>query len=512
MPGNFVRGAALLLGLGLLTIAPTFAGPGPVTVLLAPGPFPVTNPLKGFLPYAPDEDPAGSPSPVWKNNLTPSLEWFYLPLNAVVVDQGRYDWTALERRLDAVAQRGHQSVLRFYVDYPDQASGLPAFLVRQGVTTRAYTYFENGHHQASVAPDWNDPRLVQTLHDFIVALGQRYDGDPRIGFLTAGLVGFWGEGHTWPQDGWTEFGPDYPGADHGRDAEGVDRLTDWGMTEENKGRLLRTWADCFRVTPVQIRTPLGQRGDGGLGFHDDSFAWETLDEGLDPGTGQSWMFWATMRAAGATEAWMNHPMGGEVRPEIQLTMWSHDPPRYRGGEGDLATDGQDFWTCARVTHPTWLLMHEPFVADLPAATVARINDASSRLGYVLRATRLTVEGPSASEGLSVELAVENLGLAPFYASWTTELGLQSASGQWIRIWHPGWTWKGILPLASGGTEGVFRFRATDLQGLVPGPYRLALRTVNPLEGRVPHPLPLLLANREQGEDGWLTLASLRIPR
>ena len=38
------------------------------------------------------------------------------------------------------------------------------------------------------------------LH-FVAALGNRYDGDPRIGYITAGLYGFWGEEHTYPYNG-----------------------------------------------------------------------------------------------------------------------------------------------------------------------------------------------------------------------------------------------------------------------------------------------------------------------
>ena len=30
----------------------------------------------------------------------------------------------------------------------------------------------------------------------------RYDGDPRIGFVQLGLLGFWGEWHTYPYDGY----------------------------------------------------------------------------------------------------------------------------------------------------------------------------------------------------------------------------------------------------------------------------------------------------------------------
>ena len=37
------------------------------------------------------------------------------------------------------------------------------------------------------------------LTRFIAELGKRYDGDARIGFITAGLLGTWGEWHTYPR-------------------------------------------------------------------------------------------------------------------------------------------------------------------------------------------------------------------------------------------------------------------------------------------------------------------------
>jgi hypothetical protein len=74
---------------------------------LAPGRAPDRNPLEGFIPYA------GSYA-----TFPYAMEWFYLPLNAVVTGPDRYDWSALEAQLNTIAGRGHQSALRFYLDYP----------------------------------------------------------------------------------------------------------------------------------------------------------------------------------------------------------------------------------------------------------------------------------------------------------------------------------------------------------------------------------------------------------
>ena len=38
------------------------------------------------------------------------------------------------------------------------------------------------------------------LKRFIAAFGKKYDGDPRIGYITAGLLGHWGEWHTYPRE------------------------------------------------------------------------------------------------------------------------------------------------------------------------------------------------------------------------------------------------------------------------------------------------------------------------
>jgi hypothetical protein len=45
-------------------------------------------------------------------------------------------------------------------------------------------------------PDWNDPFFLERLNALLSALGQRYDGDNRIGWIDIGLYGTWGEWHT----------------------------------------------------------------------------------------------------------------------------------------------------------------------------------------------------------------------------------------------------------------------------------------------------------------------------
>lgn len=92
--------------------------------------------------------------------------------------------------LNAIASRGHQAVLRFYVDYPGRPSGIPAYLLRlpRGADPRLRS---TATRRAS---RWRrtttTPEMMSMLTGFISALGQQYDGDPRLAFITHGLVGF----------------------------------------------------------------------------------------------------------------------------------------------------------------------------------------------------------------------------------------------------------------------------------------------------------------------------------
>ena len=79
---------------------------------------------------------------------------------------------------------------------------MPQFLLDQGLTLRSWTNAQDHPPTVHLTPDYEDPRLRAALTNFICALGARYDGDPRIGFIALGLLGTWGEWHDRPHDEW----------------------------------------------------------------------------------------------------------------------------------------------------------------------------------------------------------------------------------------------------------------------------------------------------------------------
>src|ERR1035441_10633254 len=127
----------------ILTVAFIFCG------LAAP----MNNPLKGFMPYA------GSYS-----TFPYSMEWGYIPLRSLMSGPTNFNWTGLDTLISNVANRGHQTVFRIYLDYPTLPTGIPQYLLDAGLATNSYTDY--GNNGISVSPDYENPLLVQALTNF----------------------------------------------------------------------------------------------------------------------------------------------------------------------------------------------------------------------------------------------------------------------------------------------------------------------------------------------------------
>ena len=253
-------------------------------------PAPTDNPLKGFVPYAGQ----GKEFPH-------SMEFDYLPLASLMTGPKTFHWAPLDRLLDDIASRGCQSVFRIYLEYPQKPTGVPEDFVLADLKLRAWT--NTNTQPLSPAPDhtpdYEDPRLREALRNFIAALGARYDGDPRIGFITAGLLGTWGEWHCHPH-------------------------SEWFASKTVQIEVMDAYEAAFKKTPVLFRYPAGNndpsRASNNLrsfGSHDDSFAWSTIKTGSKE---DEWTFLAAMRMAGALDRWRIAPIGGDPARTLALPM------------------------------------------------------------------------------------------------------------------------------------------------------------------------------------------------
>ena len=456
----FIRSLPVLaLFSGTTVLLP--AAENPVRVVeLARAPAPPDNPLKGFVPYL----GSGAAFPH-------SLEWDYLPVADVMKGPDTFDWAPLERKLDAAAGRGCQFYARFFLEYPRKPSGVPRYLIDAGLTLRAWTNTNTKPFPAALdhTPDYEDPRLREALRLFIHALGKRYDGDPRLGFIGLGLLGTWGEWHDHPH-------------------------TEWFASKTVQSEVMDAYEAAFKKTRLVARYPAGPNdpqyaanGARAIGYHDDSFGWATTHTGRKS---DSWFFETRLRQAGALEKWRAQPVGGEVRPEVWTCLFN---------EPSCAPAGQDFDRCLQATHASWLSDQGLFRPGISGAPRERALEAARRMGYELWVQSVAMPESAVEGRLPVALAVTNCGVAPFYYDWPVELGVLNAAGTEVQSWRAPWTLAGIQP---GAPAARWECDA-DVRALPPGRHWLLLRAPNPL----PKGAPVRFANAAQDRQlpGWLTL-------
>jgi hypothetical protein len=419
------------------------------------------NPLKGFVPYLRAD--ATFPH---------SLEWDYTKLSDLMTGPTNFNWAPLEAKLAAAASRGHHFIARFYMEWPGRKTGVPQYLIDMGLTMRTWTNTNTQPFPAAIdhTPDYEDPRLRTALTNFIHALGRRYDGDPRLGFVGLGLLGTWGEWHNSPN-------------------------SHWFASKTVQREVMDAYAAAFRRTKLLARYPAGandrtyaDNSERAVGYHDDSFAWATVHTGRKQ---DDWFFETRLRSANAVHKWRREPIGGEVRPEVWKCLFD---------EPSCAPKGQEFDRCAQVTHVSWLCNEGVFRGQVQGAARERAIHASQSMGYELYVA--SAELASSRGQVTVSLSVTNTGIAPFYYDWPVELAALSGEGKLVMTWQTPWKLTAIQP---GEPAAVWRFTCSA-SSLASGVHRLLLRVPNP----IPSGPPLRFANQTQDQNlqGWLTLGEL----
>lgn len=414
---------------------------------------PALNPLKGFMPYA------GS-----YTTFPYSMEWGYLPLRSLMSGPTNFQWSSLDTLIRSDALRGHQTVFRVYLDYPTLPSGIPQYLIDAGLKTYSYDDYDN--NGISVCPDYENPLLEQALTNFIAALGARYDGDLRIGFIELGLLGYWGEWHTYPE-------------------------TSWFASVSVQNAVLAAYTNAFHKTRLLVRWPAGSFPSSALplGYHDDSFAYDTIAP-------PSYNFLGLLAAAGETNKWLVQPIGGEVRPEVQPCMW--DP-----AQTNCVPTGQDYSNCVALTHASWMLNQEVFQPGFTGAQLTLALAGARQLGYEFYVSNAVIVDTRPSKPLCVNIAISDTGVAPFYYDWPVQLGALSSNNTVSQTWTTAWSLSSLVP----GTNSVWSYSQTN-HGLAPGQFKLLMRVANPLtNGTV-----LRFANQTQDADvsGWLSLGQFSV--
>lgn len=439
--------------------------PGFIDAPSRTAPMPTNNPLKGFFAYA-GEDDASFPM---------SMEYFYIGMADIVTAENTYDWTLLDKRLDEIAARGHHAVFRVAIDQPraDSSSsepepgGLPRYLtVGCGTSCVSETAYEDkdeanaAERERGKTPDYSNPRLVAAMLGLIDAMDAKLDGDPRVAFIQAGLLGHWGEWHL--------------------------ALADKELPSATQSAVLARFDERFKETKVAVSVdyldhahPPGAFKGIPVGFHEDDFGKSTL------GPDEKYDFVAQLKRYDLVQHWKKHTIGGEVQPSIQEEVITAEMEK-------------PFIAAIEQTHVSWLLYHELWgkhLAQSPEAN-ARARRYVDLMGYRLRATSYRSRWDG--DDLVVDIKVRNSGLAPFPYDWPVELRLDGENATPVQVDLHLST---LLP----STEVL---TSTRIVGPRRKSGRLLVRVQNPLAARSRAALPVVLDN-EETPDHWAVLGDIQ---
>jgi hypothetical protein len=293
-----------------------------------------------------------------------SLEYSYFRYDDVVKGKDEYDWSAVERKLSAIAGRGHQAVFRFYETWPGRQTTVPAYLKARPDYHETQATSEG---RDTGFPDWSNAEYQRFFLDFYRHLAEKYDGDPRLAFLEVGF-GLWAEYHIY--SGPEILGKTFP-------------------SKEFQARLFRELTQVFRHTPWLIsqdaheerRSPFADQPELlnlKFGLFDDSFhlAWRP-SYNLE-----GWEFFGRDR-------WQRAPCGGEIlfrnqqRADQIAAAWADEATKFH----------ITFMICEQ--WPRW-------------TTMDRIREHSLACGYRFRVTAFEASDTAA------RVTVTNSGVAPIY--------------------------------------------------------------------------------------------------
>jgi len=373
------------------------AGPdnGNDTVLLEEIDDVLANPFKGFCPWI------GSSNPIYNTKLqVATFSW-----KDIESIQGVYNWAHLERNWGNVSLTGRRVGFRISAATPGAAGhiDIPQWLVDQGVKMRAYE-IDNVY---GLAPDWDNPNFLQAHHEFIMALGNRYDTDSRVAWIDIGSYGFWGEWHVWLNDS-------------------------LAATQATKQAILEAYFTAF---PTKAKV---------IAF-DDDFATNYV---VEHGGGIRNDCLGTK----ASNDWYLESLN-RIDPTLNDRVWKSAiiTGEFCGsGQGAIEGTTERFnlnYDFIKKTHWSWIGSAGGAIQPQNEEHRKNLDQLHKTLGYRFVIREVSHEKSiSAGNALAITIKVENKGIAPFYFDWPVVCYLIDSQGQVllqetldidIKKWLPG---------------------------------------------------------------------------
>jgi hypothetical protein len=365
-------------------------------VPLSTGPSPAVNPYKGIVVNSGNESVEEA-----------TMELVALDLGMVLVGEDEYNWGPLDHRLDQARDANRHAVLHFNTYSDDPASALPVFLFNS-IRSTDYQIDWPGplNGQSARLADYNAFAYRLAVQKFIKVLGERYGTNPRIAFVSAGLLGTNGSWET-------------PGSTGSMPEVAVQR------------EIARSLKQAFPDAPVLVPVPgtdedgYWASADAGVGYLDFRFAENTMFMG-QPGSEDS--FERRLQRAGATGVWRTQPIGGWTMTSIPPAPFedSLESQGVQFGSGGALPEMQDVQEAARRLRASFVITGSAIVDRTEGELHASAKDLSELLGYEFRISQVSYVVEDGLFKFRIEFV--NQGIAPLYHRVPMELAMLFEDG------------------------------------------------------------------------------------
>gem|GEM_PF-2115664 len=338
---------------------------------------PRVNPLKGFNSgwWRPDDDYA-------------SVGFQYIHWRKFEPNDDDFRKDYVESVLERAGSKNRHFIIQFVVDWAgwgnvDENYVGPDWLLERVGENRGTADPDDPNSRPMRATRYDDPVFIAEASEAIEKLFEFYRNDERNFVIQVGILGFWGEWHTFPR-------------------------LDWSPTKFTKHAILDTYIKNLGPDGLtQVRYPSEPLNvpQPRMGYTNGSAT--LTDHGYEFGD-------AVMKG----QLWKHGPVGGEWPPNVKPKHWK----RFFQTE-----EGEFFINQAR--YSTMMIPeHKEIIEHLPGWTEDGLFMKMHRLmGYnfqVKDVHHLATLGKTSQTLIEVEL--HNAGIAPFYKNWDVQLALLNA--------------------------------------------------------------------------------------
>lgn len=348
-----------------------------VTTRPAENAGPPINPLKGFNSgwWRPDDHYA-------------SVGFQYIHWGEFEPNDDDFRQEYVESVLDRAGSKDRHFILQFVVDWAgnenvDENYVGPDWLLERVGEHRGTSDLEDPNSRPMRATRYDDPVFIAEATEAIRKLFELYREDERNFVIQVGVLGFWGEWHTFPR-------------------------LDWSPTKFTKHAILDAYMKSLGSDSLtQVRYPNEPLNvpQARMGYTNGSAT--LTDHGYEFGD-------AVMKG----ELWKQGPIGGEWPPNVEQKHWK----RFFQTE-----EGEFFINQAR--YSTMMVPeHKEIVEQLPEWTADGLFMKMHRLmGYNFQAKAVHHLAKLGGKGQTlVEVDLHNAGIAPFYKNWQVQLAIINA--------------------------------------------------------------------------------------